>query len=1051
MGGLARVALPQDLNQTSVAPSFRETPSGPGHSVGTNTATTTTTTTTTTIPTTTTTPDNSRGRPDRRQQDRRSIERLPSVLEGLSGVQQSDSGGNSIAAPLISQSSSSSNQSNSMDPGTTDGGPEDARQRSHYSSASEQSGILLKSISNSQTGEDGEEIHLRYSSVEPALRGGTREDGEVSGCISPHPTRGLPDVSGHQRSLSPCPNPHPTSEISSVRNKEEQRGSFIPIPGPTDGLVICPFNLHQDDEAPNPNDPGTRDPLRDLHGRPPDHVQLQGEVNSGHEASDPDPAISGPDREHEEVGVGTIPNPEVSGNGIEHIEDGGHSPKDQTEILQGSNPEDPPASPPRDIDRPSPVISDRKAECSPSSHRGSPNVYNLHPTAKSPCGPNKGMGRSRSSPPRIVGGNNVLEGKSGYISDDRKVVAAPSEPYHHRLRRVGYRLWSGYSTGCSLPSSTSSARKLGRGGSRKTHQLERAVDSSNSSDPLWEDVSMDEHDNQVDDRQHSGDDLPQQTGRQDKSTQSPDKGSSFLLLHQSSPDSSDLHSGNSEHHRRPAVSSNSKELFGMATQSKDIPEDTKDMVSNDNRSVRERGEQAIRQVCDAATNTDSLCNRCFSHLLVDPWGAHVCQSSLLPPPSNLTENAGRQSNSNNSSTIVAHSSLVANPPVDGNRSSSSNSSGSITTHTGSSSPSSSSTGLADSRLAMLIQSLRTKGLAEPVLRFLLQQGSESTSKNYDSAWRRFVHFVGNSNQSSSPDSFINEMRNQIVSFIHKRYEEGAEQGTINQVVSCVCQMLHLTHGINLANDPVVLKAKEVLAVKRPRNVKYEAIYDIDILLRMIHSWGNNSKLSIHNLRAKVILLLKIDTMCRSDDLAKVHRHSSSFILNKDTIQIRFYKSKEVKQAYWSPWITVHAYKPDPIICTVTAVKRYLQVTKKQECGDREIVVEKKRIQSCGLLVGNNKIPSSLTPQRIATITKEYLGKAKIPDSFTGHSTRSASITKAATLGVPKQRIMEVARISSDQVYAKHYLRLQAGNAPSAVDMLQPMSYILRSSFNIPNQ
>ncbi len=80
-----------------------------------------------------------------------------------------------------------------------------------------------------------------------------------------------------------------------------------------------------------------------------------------------------------------------------------------------------------------------------------------------------------------------------------------------------------------------------------------------------------------------------------------------------------------------------------------------------------------------------------------------------------------------------------------------------------------------------------------------------------------------------------------------------------------------------------------------------------------------------------------------------------------------------------------------------------------------------------------------------------LQAAGLNSSFKSHSTRSASISKAVILGMEQRKVQTHARISSEQIFKKHYLRITSGAAaPPNIDLTGPMSHILRSTFNIPN-
>ncbi len=50
--------------------------------------------------------------------------------------------------------------------------------------------------------------------------------------------------------------------------------------------------------------------------------------------------------------------------------------------------------------------------------------------------------------------------------------------------------------------------------------------------------------------------------------------------------------------------------------------------------------------------------------------------------------------------------------------------------------------------------------------------------------------------------------------------------------------------------------------------------------------GNNQTMSLNDLRSKVICLLKIDTMCRGDDLAQLFRHPDMLQIQSTHIRLK---------------------------------------------------------------------------------------------------------------------------------------------------------------------
>ncbi len=118
-----------------------------------------------------------------------------------------------------------------------------------------------------------------------------------------------------------------------------------------------------------------------------------------------------------------------------------------------------------------------------------------------------------------------------------------------------------------------------------------------------------------------------------------------------------------------------------------------------------------------------------------------------------------------------------------------------------------------------------------------------------------------------------------------------QAGTIESAVSAACQATQLTHQVDVSLHPLILQAKKKMRHFTHRATKYCEFYDPLPIFSLIQSWSNNDTLTETQLRDKVLLLLRIDLMARSDDLVKLYRNSATLEVGEDHLRVRFVNLK----------------------------------------------------------------------------------------------------------------------------------------------------------------
>ena len=247
----------------------------------------------------------------------------------------------------------------------------------------------------------------------------------------------------------------------------------------------------------------------------------------------------------------------------------------------------------------------------------------------------------------------------------------------------------------------------------------------------------------------------------------------------------------------------------------------------------------------------------------------------------------------------------------------------------------------------------------------------------------------------------------LIEYFANAIEAGLSKSTMNTLVTSVTQVVAAVTGVDINQSQVFLMAKRHMTRKVPRSVNYHDNYDIDLIWAVVDSWPINQHLSMEELRSKMIILMKLDTMCRNSDLARLYRDEICFRFDGDELLIRFFGTKERPHAF-TDWISIQSCEIRQNICTVAAVKAYLARTNHGSISKQVVKLRKAQLHLRPLVLQLERA-TGVSEDLISKMTKRVLTEAGIPPEFDAHSTRSASISKAVQLGVSQDRVQLHAR------------------------------------------
>ena len=313
-------------------------------------------------------------------------------------------------------------------------------------------------------------------------------------------------------------------------------------------------------------------------------------------------------------------------------------------------------------------------------------------------------------------------------------------------------------------------------------------------------------------------------------------------------------------------------------------------------------------------------------------------------------------------------------------------------------------------------------------------------------WFRYNRFTKGDNWSITPEK--------VIPFLVYLFEK--EGKTVRSLMNSLKVMRILCDASGhpfTSEQNVRIKAlfKGMLARKpdTPIARAHKKVWDVSCLLDFFVSWKQNSDLNLRQLGGKLCALILLATMRRSVDLTQLNTHllrwssdhtSCSFHLPQPTKSYRpntkFTRAVELQNLQLTSY---PIKKPgDKQLCPIKCLKHYLKRTESLRHDHTQLL-----IISC----------SPFTPASSSTVAgwlKEIMQSAGIDlNHFGPGSFRSASSSKAYSVGISVQTIMQMAGWSHVNTFITHYLKnVEAVDRPKPAGAPPPL--LTRNPFYNPN-
>jgi integrase len=217
----------------------------------------------------------------------------------------------------------------------------------------------------------------------------------------------------------------------------------------------------------------------------------------------------------------------------------------------------------------------------------------------------------------------------------------------------------------------------------------------------------------------------------------------------------------------------------------------------------------------------------------------------------------------------------------------------------------------------------------------------------------------------------------------------------------------------LANNEVVKAITRTVAKPAHPAARYKTIFDVDILFRYYLQGPSHADLPFRRLVARAIVLLRIYTACRSNEIFNINWGKCEWDYDKGML---FLPTRPKDKSGKIVSMVIHELPQTSAICPF----RILLYLKGR--------VESKWGIDTPLLCREDGLPFSRVTQ-IAELIQEDMRAAGIPEEYKPHSIRAAVISKGFSLHLSKDQISVLSGHSlKSQTIMDHYYR-EIGNWP----------------------
>ena len=305
-------------------------------------------------------------------------------------------------------------------------------------------------------------------------------------------------------------------------------------------------------------------------------------------------------------------------------------------------------------------------------------------------------------------------------------------------------------------------------------------------------------------------------------------------------------------------------------------------------------------------------------------------------------------------------------------------------------------------LDIVRQQLSSEGLSKEASSLIVQSRRVGTQSHYKSAWKQWASwcFREQIDPIGCPVNFVLE-------FLTSLYSKGLQYSTIGGYRSAISAFHDRCEGFSVGEHPMVKRLMTGIFNCRPSMPRYGFTWDVEVVLRYLNDLDTDT-ISDKLLSLKLTTLLALTTASRASELSML---DIRFLSRYDSVYVfELVGITKTQRPGGSPTkLEFFKFKENLSLCVCHTIDVYLGRMKK------------KGVDLKQLLVSFIKPHLGVSTDTISRWLKESIGLAGIDTkNFKGHSTRSASTSKAASQGLSVKEILSRANWSNESTFQKFY-------------------------------
>ena len=306
--------------------------------------------------------------------------------------------------------------------------------------------------------------------------------------------------------------------------------------------------------------------------------------------------------------------------------------------------------------------------------------------------------------------------------------------------------------------------------------------------------------------------------------------------------------------------------------------------------------------------------------------------------------------------------------------------------------------------AFIREALQGFGLSNSAVALIQECWRPGTRVQYDSLLRGWKGFCSTREINPVSPSIFD-----VIAYLTSMYDRGLQYNTIAAAKSVLSGILHIPGVHSITSHPLIIRLLKGMFHVRPPKPRYEYIWDTDLVLTFLQSL-QPSDITLKLLTLKTVTLL---TLLSGQRVSTVHQFRLSQMQRTPAALIIFNIKgllKHSRQSKRDLPIPFHAFPQNIALCPVATIESYIHA--RGELVNAEVHDE--------FLLCYRKPHGPATKDTLSRWVKLVLHQSGVDlNTFSAHSCRSASTSKATTSGVPLEKILMAGQWSSSSTFYRH--------------------------------